>query len=155
MKLWWSRDKAEHKQDVDTRSKQNGPQNSEVRLLEDQPPKFEDSGPSIDALRPKLSKVLQSIGVDDFKNVTQMACFRDAFLTGLGIGATVGVISIASRRSGSSAFNWGFGSFIVGTVVSWEQCRVRMYKSRMNMRMAQNAYKDRKTDGEQGGAPPQ
>lgn len=120
---------------------------SEPQLLDDLPPKFEDYAEQkikeeqLAGL--SLSQTLNKIGVEDFVNLPQVPCFRNAMLTGMGMGLTVGAVTFASRRSVSRATNWLFGGFLVGSIVSWEQCRFRMMRSKRNVRHAQEVLKHR------------
>lgn len=131
MKFWWSKKESTPEPETE----------NEGRLLEETLPPPE---PVIEQPKPTFMKVVKSIGVDDFKNINQIACLRNALFSGLGIGVITGGILAASTRNGRRAVNWGFGAFIAGSVFSWQQCRTRMHHSKMRIRMAQDAYKNKK-----------
>lgn len=145
MKLWgwWKDDK-----------KPGPPEPSEPQMLDDLPPKFEDNAEQKmkeqQLARLSLSQTINKLGVDDFTNLPQVPCFRNAMLTGMGMGLTAGAVIFVSRRSVSRATNWLFGGFLVGSIVSWEQCRFRMLRGKRNVRQAQEVYKHKeKAEGTQ------
>lgn len=113
--------------------------NSEApKYLDDVEPKFHDvkgSGIGNPFQNVSLSKVLKSLSLEDFKQVPQMTCFRKSMLTGLGIGVTVFAVLKRSQPTSKCA-NWGFGAFLTGSIITWEQCRVRAYKSKQNVMLA-------------------
>lgn len=137
MKLWgwWRKDDNKKKEEA------------EPTLLEDLPPAFEDHSakkPNIEDLKlPSLSQTVGNIGVEDFKQLPQIPCFRNAMLTGLGIGATAASVMFVSKRVVSRSVNWGVGGFIIGSIITWEQCRFRMYRSRRNVEKAKALYRHR------------
>lgn len=85
--------------------------------------------------------VFQHIGWEDFKAVNEIPCFRQAILTGAAMGAVTGLVMYAVRRNGSKAVNWSFVGFLGGSVVSWEQCRFRVYQGKRNIQGAKEMYR--------------
>lgn len=121
----------------------------ESQLLEDRPPKFEDDVESAAALRraanPTVIDTVKKIGIDDFKNINSIPCFRQAIMTGVSIGAVTGLVLYVSRRP-SKAAHWGMGGFLLGSVVSWEQCRFRMHEGKKSMQKAREVYRKHESE---------
>lgn len=140
---WWRKDE----------SKPTEP-DSKPQMLEDLPPKFEDNVEDAvktqERARPSLRRALKSISTDDFKSMPQMPCFRTAMLTGMGMGIVAGTVVLVARRSTSRAVNWMCGGFAVGSVVTWEQCRFRINRSKRNVQQAQEVWRHKGDEGETG-----
>lgn len=127
----------------------------EPKLLEDIPPKFEDDVEAIDERRKPRRKdgktdlltmqqqeqpnVLKSavnmVKPSDFVTAPQrIPCFSQALSTGGVISAmSFAILSVSSYRSTGNwknvrylkSMNWAMVGFLVGSIVSWEQCRFK------------------------------
>ena len=139
MKLWgwWRRDEPPK-------------QPEKPQMLDDLPPKFDDdvegAQKAQQLVRPKLSQILQSLSWQDFQQIPQMPCFRNAMLTGFGMGGVAGVVTLVSRRNVTRTLNWSLMGFLVGSIVSWEQCRFRLMRGKRNMRHAQELYRHKEEE---------
>lgn len=89
---------------------------------------------------PSVTETVRSLGPEDFKNVSNMPCFRPAILTGVGIGVVSGAIIYLTRKSGQRAMNWAMTGFVVGSTLSWEQCRFRRRQGKLNVTEARRVY---------------
>jgi cytochrome c oxidase assembly protein subunit 20 len=91
-------------------------------LLEDTEPRF-NNGPD----RPEIpiKEAVNKISLESFKfdNLVKIPCFREAGLTGLSALGVLGTIIFIAQKSPAKAANWGVGGFLLGSTVSWEQCR--------------------------------
>lgn len=110
--------------------KREGPNTSPTQqqlLLEDTEPRF-NNGPSNPQL--PLKEAVESIKADDFSfsRLSQMPCFREAGLTGLSAMAVLGSVVFLVQKSPSKAANWAVGGLLLGSTVSWEQCRSQRRK---------------------------
>lgn len=57
-------------------------------------------------------------------------------------------VLITTRSAVPRAINWTMGGFLVGSTVSWEQCRFALRQEKMEQKRAQEMYR------RQGGAVP-
>lgn len=117
---------------------------SQPKLLEDLPPKFEDTEP----VQPKPTSIistLQELRVEDFTidNYIAMPCFREAMLTGFQSMGVLGVVTFLIHKNPSRSFNWGVCGFFLGSVVGWEQCRSIRRKSFQTVEAAKQAKQER------------
>ncbi|AOW02576.1 hypothetical protein B0I72DRAFT_18240 [Yarrowia lipolytica] len=113
----------------------------EAELVRPPPPKITKPVPEGEA---KVSNVVSQIGVNDFKTVTQIPCFRDAMITGFITGGSVLGVMLSMRRSTLSAANWAIGGFTIGAVAKWEMCRYNRKQSFENAALAHQVYAKRK-----------
>lgn len=140
------------------------------KLLDELPPKFDDyqppppstipgigptapltDGSSQDQHDPSpsaLQQAVTSIQPADFSQLHQMPCFRRAILTGGAVGGVMFAVLVTTRSALPRAINWTMGGFLVGSTVSWEQCRFALRQEKMEQRRAQEMYR------RQGGAVP-
>lgn len=144
MKLWgWWRREPDSKPESD---------DSKPQMLEDLPPKFHDDVEKAqraqELARPRLSQVLSSLSLQDFQHISEIPCFRNAILTGLGMGTVAGGVIFVSKRSASRTVNWTLTGFLIGSIMSWEQCRFRMKRGKRNMQHAQELYKSSSAEKE-------
>lgn len=146
MKLWgwWRKDNPAAKTSEVAPAKDDSPQ-----FLEDREPKFDDNVETAAALRkaanPGIIETAKKITIEDFKNINSIPCFRQAIMTGVGIGGVTGLVLIISRRP-SNAANWAMGGFLLGSVVSWEQCRFRMREGKKSMQKARDVYRHKENE---------
>jgi cytochrome c oxidase assembly protein subunit 20 len=96
-------------------------------LLEDTEPRF-NNGPANPQL--PLKQAVDSIKTDDFKfdSLVKMPCFREAGLTGLSALGVLSTVVFVVQKSPTKAVNWGIGGLLLGSTVSWEQCRSQRRK---------------------------
>lgn len=137
---WWKKD---------SQTSDPIPAPESAQFLEDRPPKFEDDVESAAALRkaanPSIVDTAKKIGIEDFKNINNIPCFRQAIMTGFSIGAVTALVLYVSRRP-TKAANWGMGGFLLGSVVSWEQCRFRMREGKKSMQKAREVYRKHESE---------
>lgn len=116
------------------------------KFLEDLPPKFEDAIPPPNAPHPSsdnglLKPALSSIQPDDFLSLHKIPCFRDAILAGGTVSAVVFAVLVTTRMPVRRAMNWGVGGFAVGSIGSWERCRMNLRREKKEVMMAREMYK--------------
>lgn len=78
------------------------------------------------------SKTLKNVELKDLspKNVASFPCARNSLLLGIASGVTAGLLRLyRSRGFIRTAGNWGFGTFAVVSISSWELCRLQRRKS--------------------------
>jgi cytochrome c oxidase assembly protein subunit 20 len=140
------------------------PQQKQPQFLEDLPPKFEDhttlpaggvpgASASGSAEGGLLTNAVRSIQPSDFGKLHEMPCFREAILTGGAVGGVVFAVMITTRSAVPRAFNWAVGGLLVGSIVSWEQCRFKLRQEKKNQLMAREMYR-RQNGGGSGPVPP-
>ncbi|KAH3675558.1 hypothetical protein WICMUC_002647 [Wickerhamomyces mucosus] len=93
-------------------------------LLEDTQPRFYN-GPNNPTNEPMVKQAINSISLSDFQfsNLVKIPCFRDAGLTGLSSMFVLGSIIFITQKSVPKAINWSIGGLLLGSTISWEQCR--------------------------------
>lgn len=125
------------------------PTGKEQKFLDELPPKFDESpAPGtttpVDPSQPRptnLQSAISTISADDFTKLHQIPCFRDAMLTGGAVGGAVLAVMITTRSAVPRAMNWAVGGFLVGAMVTWEQCRWKLRQEKKEQRMAREMYK--------------
>lgn len=147
--MWWGNKKSNN--DEEGSSSPANPDNKV--FLEDLPPKFEDETVSAkkeisESLRQQhadqmFEKAFTSIKATDFKHVNSIPCFRQGMLAGIGMGGVVAAVMITMRQPLSKGLNWGMAGFLLGSVVSWEQCRYKIRVERRNTEMAKRMYREK------------
>lgn len=88
-----------------------------------------------------LQKVVSSFSTSDISKLHAMPCFRSAILTGGAVGGVVLAVLITTRSAVPRALNWGMAGFLIGSTVSWEQCRFKVRQEKKEQRMAREMYK--------------
>ncbi|KAI2631280.1 hypothetical protein GGS21DRAFT_172755 [Xylaria nigripes] len=83
--------------------------------------------------RPTLQEGVHSIKANDFMKVHQIPGARESFMTGIGAGAVVGMGRYVVGAKAPRAANWGFGAFVVGSIIQWEYSQVQRRKERAAM----------------------
>ncbi|CUM64205.1 uncharacterized protein PRCAT00001799001 [Priceomyces carsonii] len=114
------------------------------QFLEDLPPKFEDTGSSIER-SPTYMDALYQLQLSDFtiEKFTTMPCFREAMMTGFEAMGVLGVVTFLIHKNPSRAMNWGICGFFLGNVVGWEQCRSIRRKSFQTVEQARKKNQDK------------
>ena len=103
-------------------------------LFEDTKPKFNNESSSMAAREQEcasLKEAWNTIDVKDFsvEKVLSIPCFRDAGIGGFTSMFVVGSVMFLYHKNPARAANWGVGGFILGSIVGWEQCRMRRRRS--------------------------
>lgn len=111
------------------RKREDTPQPKEQQLLlEDTEPRF-NNGPANPNQLP-IQQAMDRITVESFtlSSLAKMPCFREAGLTGLSAMGVLGMVVFLVQKSPSKAANWAVGGLLLGSTVSWEQCRSKRRK---------------------------
>ncbi|CAM9024225.1 unnamed protein product [Wickerhamomyces anomalus] len=105
----------------------SAPRSDQTLLLEDTEPRF-NNGPSNPSL--PIKEAVDSIKADDFSfnGLVKIPCLREALMTGISSLGVLGTIIFIAQKSPTKAANWGVGGFLLGSTVSWEQCRSKRRK---------------------------
>ncbi|KAI9487951.1 hypothetical protein BDB00DRAFT_850756 [Zychaea mexicana] len=74
--------------------------------------------------QPTFTDALQTIKVDDFKNVGKIPCARNALLYGMGGAFGAGGIRYIVKRTVPSAANWAVAAFCGISLISFEMCQM-------------------------------
>lgn len=77
--------------------------------------------------------------------ISEIPCAGAAILTGVFGGLLLGISRRLVSRSNKSAINWGFGSMVVSTTISWEFCRYQRKVSQQSLAMMAEAQRQNKT----------
>lgn len=117
----------------------NNNSNDKSEYLEDLKPKFEDENISEQKKRSKRQEqleevvgeqskfqlALQTIRLNDLVQLHTIPCFGRAIGIGTSIaGVTFGVMKFMRKNENrSKLLNWTMLGFLLGSVISWEQCR--------------------------------
>ncbi|AMD22950.1 HHR181Wp [Eremothecium sinecaudum] len=111
-------------------------------LLEDTKPRF-DTSTSMGKYakqqeRATLRDAWDSLTWEDFTvdKLTSIPCFRQAGLTGFCSMFVIGSVMFLYHKNPSKASNWAFGGLMLGSIVGWEQCRVKRLRSFQTAQMA-------------------
>ena len=104
-------------------------------LLEDTPPKFTNDLSNSQLAkkqdRATLKEAWDSVRWGDFslERLTSIPCFRDAGMLGFSSMFLMGSVIFIYHKSPTKATNWAMSSLILGSIVGWEQCRLKRQKS--------------------------
>ncbi|SCU85298.1 LADA_0D06722g1_1 [Lachancea dasiensis] len=112
-------------------------------LLEDTKPRFANDSQSQYASsqeKATFREAWEAVTLDDFsiQRLTQIPCFRDAGMSGFTSMFVVGSVMFLYHKNPSRAANWAVGGFLLGSIVGWEQCRLRRKKSFQTAQMARS-----------------
>ncbi|AJU59449.1 Cox20p [Saccharomyces cerevisiae YJM1573] len=142
MRWWpWSNQTEDQKQQQQPQGKADGDRvltnysRGQKILLEDTPPKFADDLSNSQLAkkqeRATLKEAWDSIRWSDFslQKLTSIPCFRDAGMLGFSSMFLMGSIIFIYHKSPTKATNWAMSSLILGSIVGWEQCRLKRQKS--------------------------
>ena len=113
-------------------------------LMQDTKPRFDpDQGgaagsnsapPSREMMRSAFSNL--SLSDFSFAKMSEVPCFRDAGLVGFSAMFIMGSVTLLYHKNPLKAANWATGGLLLGSVVGWEQCRMKRKRS---MEMSQAA----------------
>ncbi|KAG5951562.1 hypothetical protein E4U53_002816 [Claviceps sorghi] len=84
--------------------------------------------------RPTISDAVGMIKPDDFTNVHNTPCARQGFIAGIAAGTGVGGLKFVLRGNAVKAANWAVGTFILGSMVSYEYCQYLRRAERIQMK---------------------
>ncbi|CAI4038100.1 hypothetical protein SMKI_04G4400 [Saccharomyces mikatae IFO 1815] len=140
MRWWpWSRQAEQQAQQQQDRADSDAVLTNYSRgqkiLLEDTPPKFADDLSNSQLAkkqeRATLKEAWDSIRWSDFtlQRLTSIPCFRDAGMLGFSSMFLMGSVIFIYHKSPTKAMNWAMSSLILGSIVGWEQCRLKRQKS--------------------------
>lgn len=113
-------------------------------LLEDTSPRFNaeasQSERAVSKEEANFERALSTISREDFSlaKLTMIPCFRDAGLIGFSCMFVTGAVTFLYHKNPSKSANWSVGGLLLGSVVGWEQCRLRRKKSFQVAQMARN-----------------
>ncbi|GAV51869.1 hypothetical protein ZYGR_0AF03400 [Zygosaccharomyces rouxii] len=111
-------------------------------LLEDTSPKFsnEMSQSQIANSKEQISfkQAWETVSWRDFSvaKLTSIPCFRDSGLIGFTSMFVMGGVTFLYHKNPARAVNWSIGGLLLGSVVGWEQCRMRRKRSFQIAQMA-------------------
>lgn len=110
-------------------------------LLEDTKPKFINESSNEYAKRQEqasISEAWKTIQWNDFsiEKLISIPCFRDAGMTGFSSMVVVGTVMFLYHKNPARSANWSVGGFILGSIVGWEQCRMKRRRSFQIAQMA-------------------
>ncbi|CCF58421.1 hypothetical protein KAFR_0E02690 [Kazachstania africana CBS 2517] len=97
-------------------------------LLRDTSPRFEDTTTTgTNDAKAELKQAVNSISLADFKlvNLATIPCFRNAGMIGFSSMLIFGSITFLYNRNITKATNWSAMGLILGSIVGWEQCRLK------------------------------
>ena len=100
-------------------------------LLQDTKPHFNDPAtaqqtkPVIDSQT--FKQAWNTLSWKEFtpEKLTEIPCFRDAGMVGFSSLFVVGSLMFIYHKNPMKATNWGLGSLLLGSMVGWEQCRLK------------------------------
>lgn len=103
-------------------------------LLEDTKPRFSSESSSVAAREQERASLKEAWDTINFSDVTvskvlSIPCFRDAGIGGFTSMFVVGSVMFLYHKNPARAANWGVGGFMLGSIVGWEQCRMRRRRS--------------------------
>lgn len=113
-------------------------------LLEDTKPRFDNetsqSQLAVSREEANFKKAWSSISKDDFSmaKLTTIPCFRDAGLIGFTCMFVTGAVTFLYHKNPTKSANWSVGGLLLGSVVGWEQCRLRRKRSFQVAQMAKD-----------------
>ncbi|SCU81221.1 LAMI_0B05248g1_1 [Lachancea mirantina] len=113
-------------------------------LLEDTTPRFSDSSQSQAARKREeasLQQAWNTVSWQDFslERLTAIPCFRDAGMSGFASMFVAGSVMFLYHKNPARAANWAVGAFMLGSIVGWEQCRLKRKRSFHVAQMARDA----------------
>ncbi|KAH3902108.1 related to Cytochrome c oxidase protein 20, mitochondrial [Saccharomycodes ludwigii] len=106
-------------------------------FLQDTKPKYSDDEANT-GNKLTFKQGLDSIKVDDFKpeNLVATPCFRDAGLLGFTAMFVSGSVIFLFHKNINKAINWSLGGLFLGSIVGWEQCRLKRQNEFRNSQIA-------------------
>lgn len=93
-----------------------------------------------DQERATFKNAWDSIKIEDFRfeKLLSIPCFRDAGMAGFSSLFVLGSIVFLYHKNPVKAANWGVGGFLLGSIISWEQCRFKRRRSFQTAQLAKN-----------------
>ena len=150
---WFTKDK-EIKNVEENKESQNEPvltnySKGQKILMQDKPPRFDpESSASASATSPSgmMKNAIDTLRWDDFSlaSLTEVPCFRDAGMVGFSSMFILGSITLLYHKNPIKATNWATGGLLLGSIVGWEQCRMKRKKSMEISTMAMQTMQERK-----------
>ena len=112
-------------------------------LMQDTKPRFDPEGGAngkgeAPAPREMMRAAVSNLTWSDFSfaKLSEVPCFRDAGLVGFSAMFIMGSVTLLYHKNPLKAANWATGGLLLGSVVGWEQCRLKRKRS---MEMSQAA----------------
>lgn len=111
-------------------------------LLEDTNPKFNNEMSQSQLAnsneQTSFKQAWNTVSWQDFSlaKLTSIPCFRDSGLIGFTSMFVTGSVTFLYHKNPSRAVNWSIGGLLLGSVVGWEQCRMRRKRSFQIAQMA-------------------
>lgn len=151
--VWWpfGRNTVDNGRETDVKSKiseRSEPTTNYSRgqkiLLEDTNPRFNSetsqSQLAVSQEEANFKRAWSSISANDFSmaKLTSIPCFRDAGLIGFTCMFVVGTVTFLYHKNPSRSANWSVGGLLLGSIVGWEQCRLRRKRSFQVAQMARD-----------------
>ncbi|KAG0668915.1 Cytochrome c oxidase assembly protein cox20, mitochondrial [Maudiozyma exigua] len=153
---WFSKDNS--KEDITT--KNNSSDDDKVLtnyskgqkiLMKDTKPRFNPDNNvqnnASDAPTTEMIKdAMDSITIKDFhfSSLTEIPCFRDAGMVGFSSMFILGTITLLYHKNPIKATNWATGGLLLGSIVGWEQCRLKRKKSMEISQIAMQKMQEKK-----------
>lgn len=119
-------------------------------LLEDIDPRFDSETSQRQMAHSQeeanLKKALDSIKVEDFSfaKLSMIPCFRDAGLIGFTSMFVSGTVTFLYHKNPLRSANWSVAGLLLGSVVGWEQCRLKRKRSFQVGQMARDTIASKK-----------
>lgn len=126
-------------------------------LLRDTPAKFQDSSSeNVPDQSEMMKQAWDTISREDFTldKLSTIPCFRDAIMVGfasmVALGSSMAVFHGRSRSSlGTTVYwnkiiNWSIGGLLFGSIIGWEQCRLKRRRSFEIAQLAMDTVKRKK-----------
>ncbi|KAK0648584.1 hypothetical protein B0T16DRAFT_408449 [Cercophora newfieldiana] len=90
-----------------------------------------------------VSEVVQGIKPSDFLKVHQSPCSQQGFITGIGVGAVVGLGRWVMGLPAPKAAHWAVGTGALGAVAQYEYCQYKRRVEREKMLRMVEVYTTR------------
>ncbi|CAD6993938.1 cytochrome c oxidase protein 20 homolog [Ceratitis capitata] len=75
------------------------------------------------------------------RDVSQIPCFRNSFLYGIGGGVALGIATFLGTSRTRLSTHVGFGTFFTGTFTYWIVCRYQWSKTRFEYQQLKEAMR--------------
>lgn len=77
------------------------------------------------------------------RDVSQIPCFRESFLYGMGTGVGLGLATFLKTSKPMVSQHVGVGMFSISTLLYWSYCRWCWSQQRFDAQLMQEALKDK------------
>lgn len=99
-------------------------------LLEDTKPRFTNESQNKQQRLQEQAQIRDAwntLSWQDFSlaKLTSIPCFRDAGMSGFTSMFVVGTVIFLYHKNPARAANWSIGGYMLGSIVGWEQCRMK------------------------------